>query len=241
MLKNNGIDGSFVGKLSLSAKTDGKSFSGAAQKSSGTIRLKLDNGMLVKLAGSDKTITEAGAPGGTVGLEQRGKFSATYALDSKTFSGNIEQKTTVLEKDVILKLGYNESRGKDGKESQTYVDTTVLLNKSNEANIKYNLKTKAASVKYSFRNNDYVVEPSAQIKPDKPNFYSISVAKKLEDQRLTFSYDSGKTASVEFGVGKSSRQTLFKKPFAIVIKSQIPSTKGFAANLSCTCERTWDL
>ncbi|KAK3245158.1 hypothetical protein CYMTET_45257 [Cymbomonas tetramitiformis] len=220
--KQSGIDGSFTGKLSLSSRTDCKSVSNTAHKSAGTFKFKLGNGMVLKVAGTDKTLTEAGAPGGVIGLEQRGKFSASYSLDAKKISGNIETKTTLFDKDVVLKLGY------DQKSSAATVDTTWSLNNvADKANIKHNLTKGTTDAKLTFKKNDMTLEPSFSYPA---NSWGVTASKKLKKADMKLSYNSQKVAQIEW----------IKSPFNVTIKGTVPSD-GFKADLACSCEKTWDL
>ncbi|KAK3261635.1 hypothetical protein CYMTET_29464 [Cymbomonas tetramitiformis] len=210
---------SFTSKVTLEGVASGDGFGQFSPTTEGEFKYKMNNGMLLKFAGNDKTFTEPGCPGALVILEERGKFSAKFNVQTKKMSGFVSTKVQVKGKDIETKLAY------DQKSAAATVDSTCTINKQNKANIKYNLTNGKTNAKYTFKNQHVEIAPAFSYPG---NAWDVTAAKNVKGSAVKLNYNSKKVASME----------LSKSAFTFSMSSGDMS-KGF--NLSCTAEKSWDL
>lgn len=209
---------SFTSKVTLEGDASGAGFGKASPTTEGEFKYKMNNGMLLKFAGNDKTFTEPGCPGALVILEEKGKFSAKFNVQTKKMSGFVSTKVQVLGKDIETKLGY------DQQAAAATLDSTCTLNKQNKANVKYNITNGKTNAKYTFKNQHVEIAPSFSYPG---NAWAVMAAKDVKGSKVKLNYNSKKVASLE----------LEKSAFTFSMSSGDMS-KGF--HLSCTAEKSWD-
>eukprot|EP00854_Cymbomonas_tetramitiformis_P021903 gene21903-26376_t len=214
---------SFTSKVTLEGVASGDGFGQFSPTTEGEFKYKMNNGMLLKFAGNDKTFTEVVLTHMRCCVSLLGHFFFLVTLlvltsgglcigspgalvlllssrkETKKMSGFVSTKVQVKGKDIETKLAY------DQKSAAATVDSTCTINKQNKANIKYNLTNGKTNAKYTFKNQHVEIAPAFSYPG---NAWDVTAAKNVKGSAVKLNYNSKKVASME--LSKSAFTAVFE-------------------------------
>jgi len=170
----------------------------------------------LKLVCTDETFSQGigKMTGANMTLELPGKASVAMNLQTKVLSGDVQTKTTFLDKPMTMKLAHTQ------KGPKTTLDSTWSVLDNTKLNAKYCFNDNAVNLKATHVEGLFTYEPSYDVANKS---WSVSTTRKMGKDTLKGTFGSNKKATLEYN----------HKPLKVTLAAPIGDLKQVTCSFTC--------